>query len=123
MARLVAKIVGDQNVLGAGSTCQPGDYYGPPLSAPPLSDGADQPGGADLTGTICPVNGVASGLPTDMIFQTDDHSGGQSQTEVADIEDTSPMQGETVYGPSRRWPRPASPPTRGRSCPTPTRCR
>jgi hypothetical protein len=37
-------------------------------------------------------------MPTDAISQTDDLSGGQTETEVPDIENTSPMEGETMYG-------------------------
>src|SRR5438067_3336360 len=51
-----------------------------------------------LTGTICPTNGDASGFSTSSISQADELSGGQTQTEVPDIENTSPMQGESVYG-------------------------
>jgi hypothetical protein len=100
VAHLVAQVSGEQTVLGTGSTCQPGLYYGPPLSAPPVSDfaGIDGSDGATLTGEICPLDGVADGLPTSAIEQTDDASGGQTQTEVADIEDTTPMEGEEVYG-------------------------
>jgi hypothetical protein len=51
-----------------------------------------------LTGDICPAGGSAAGLPTDDIAQTDEASGGETVTEVADVADTSPMQGETLYG-------------------------
>jgi hypothetical protein len=54
--------------------------------------------GVALTGEICPLNGDATGLDTSSISQTDELSGGQTQTEVPDIEDTSPIEGETVYG-------------------------
>src|SRR6202020_2916068 len=37
-------------------------------------------------------------MPTSDIAQTDDQSGGQAQTEVPDVEDTSPIQGETMSG-------------------------
>ena len=51
-----------------------------------------------LTGQVCPSSGTASGLPSSPIVQTDQSSGGATQTEVPDVLDTSPMQGETVYG-------------------------
>ena len=54
-------------------------------------------GGAADTGQICP-GANAAGLPTSDIAQTDELSGGQTVTEVADVADTSPMEGETVYG-------------------------
>ena len=103
VAALVAKISGDQTALGAGSTCQAGEYYGPPLSTNPISSaaGLTGAGGATLTGEICPASGSAVGLPTSSIEQTDDASGGLTQTEVANIENTSPLDGETVYGPFR----------------------
>ena len=44
------------------------------------------------------MNGDAAGLPTATIAQTDERSGGLTQTEVPDIQDTSPIEGETVYG-------------------------
>ena len=103
VAALVAKISGDQTALDAGSTCQAGEYYGPPLSTNPISSAAGLTGvgGATLTGEICPASGSAVGLPTSSIEQTDDASGGLTQTEVANIENTSPLDGETVYGPFR----------------------
>jgi hypothetical protein len=101
VAALVAHITGAQTVLNADSTCQPGQYYGPPLSANPISSAAGLTGfgGATLTGEICPAGGSAAGLSTAAIEQSDDASGGLTQTEVADIEDTSPIDGEIVYGP------------------------
>jgi hypothetical protein len=101
VAALVAKISGEETVLAPGSTCQQGLYYGPPLSTNPISTAAGLTGvgGASLTGEICPAGGSAAGLPTAAIEQSDDGSGGLTQTEVADIEDTSPIEGETVSGP------------------------
>ena len=61
-------------------------------------------GGTALTGEVCPINGDATGLPTSDIAQTDERSGGVTETEVPDIVDTSPIEGETVYGGSRRSP-------------------
>ena len=55
-------------------------------------------GGSEGTGQICPTSGNAAGLPPDTLAQTDDQSGGQTVTEVADVADTSPLAGETVYG-------------------------
>jgi hypothetical protein len=66
----------------------------PPPGAPTTPDN----GGIALTGEICPLNGRAAGLPSDAIAQTDDLSGGLTETEVPDLEDTSPIEGETVYG-------------------------
>ena len=101
VAHLQVDVTGEQTVL-AGGTCQAGEYYGPPLSAPPISAFAGQPtavaGGGALTGEICPTSGLATGLPATAISQTDELSGGQTQTEVPDVEDTSPMEGESVYG-------------------------
>jgi hypothetical protein len=87
----------------AAGRCQPGEYWGAPLSAPPTSAAAGAPssadgGGSALTGSICPLGGNPAGLPTDLISQSDDLSGGQTQTEVPDIVGTSPIDGESLYG-------------------------
>jgi hypothetical protein len=101
VANLQVNIVGDATKV-AGGSCQAGDYYGAPLSAVPTNAAAGDPsviaGGSALTGEICPTSGDATGLPTDDIAQTDDASGGQTVTEVADVADTSPIEGETLYG-------------------------
>lgn len=101
VAHLRVEINGEQSVLSGGS-CQPGDYYGGPLSSAPTNASAGDPtvvaGGSALTGEICPTSGRAAGLPSSEIEQTDDRSGGVTQTEVPDLENTSPMDGEIVYG-------------------------
>jgi hypothetical protein len=102
VAHLKVTIFGEETVL-AGGTCQGGDYFGvPPISAPPSTSAgiptSSATGGAALTGAICPTNGDATGLPTASISQTDDLSGGLTQTEVPDVEDTSPIEGENLYG-------------------------
>ena len=101
VAHLKANITGEQTVL-AGGSCEPLDYFDPPLGDYPtnLAAGAVTAvaGGADLTGAICPASGDATGFPSSNIAQTDEFSGGATQTEVPDVQDTSPMQGETVYG-------------------------
>jgi hypothetical protein len=101
VAHLRVDITGEQDAV-SGGTCQAGDYFGAPLSAPPTNLSAGDPsvlaGGAALTGAICPTSGNPAGMPTSDIAQTDDQSGGQTQTEVPDIEDTSPLQGETMSG-------------------------
>ena len=53
-------------------------------------------GGPADTGHVC--QGDPTGLPSDTLAQTDDQSGGQTVTEVADLADSSPLPGETVYG-------------------------
>ncbi len=101
VANLRADIDGQQTVL-AGGSCQAGEYYGPPLSSAPTNLSAGAPtaaaGGAALTGVVCPNSGDATGLPSNPIVQTDELSGGQTQTEVPDLENTSPLNGEIVYG-------------------------
>ena len=102
VAHLVAVVDGEQTVLSAGSRCQPGLFYGFPPSRPsPPSTAAGLTGqdGATLTGRICPRSGSAQGLSDTAIAQTDDRSGGLTETEVADFSSTSPNNGETVYGP------------------------
>jgi hypothetical protein len=101
VANLKVAITGEQTVL-AGGTCQAGDYFGGPLTDAPTNGSAGAPsavaGGAALTGEICPTSGNAVGLPSSGIAQTDDASGGQTQTEVPDVQDTSPIEGETMLG-------------------------
>jgi hypothetical protein len=96
VAHLRVHITGDQTQITSG-TCQAGDYYGPPLAHPPISD---QVGDGVLgNGTICPLSGRAVGLSTADIAQTDDLSGGQTVTQVPLIKSTAPIQDETLYGP------------------------
>jgi hypothetical protein len=105
VARLKVRIIGEETFL-SGGTCQPGDYFGPPLTKPPTSTAAGMPtdpthpttGGVALTGAVCPLSGHAAGLPSTNIAQTDDRSGGVTEVEVPDIQDTSPMEAETMYG-------------------------
>jgi hypothetical protein len=98
VAHLRVAINGNQTVVASGR-CQPGDYYGPPVTTPPTSASAGSfAGGIALTGEICPLNGNAAGLPTSTIAQTDEFSGGQTMTEVPLIVSTSPLRGENVFG-------------------------
>jgi hypothetical protein len=102
VARLRVDLAGDSGSVLAGD-CQPGDYFGLPPAAPPTSTAAGTPsstagGGSALTGAICPLNGDASGLPAAALAQTDDASGGLTETEVPEILDTSPINGESLYG-------------------------
>ena len=41
---------------------------------------------------------IADGLPSDMLVQSDELSGGLTETEVPEIVDTSPIDGESLYG-------------------------
>ena len=98
VAQLRVAIKGNQTVVSSGR-CQPGQYYGPPITTPPTSASAGSfAGGVALTGEICPLNGNAAGLPTSTIAQTDEFSGGQTMTEVPLIVSTSPPRGENVFG-------------------------
>ena len=98
VAHLRAAIKGNQTLLSGGH-CQPGEYYGPPVTTPPTNASAGSiSGGIALTGEICPLNGNAAGLPASTIAQTDDLSGGQTMTEVPSIVSTSPLRGENVSG-------------------------
>jgi hypothetical protein len=101
VANLRVAITGQQAVLASG-TCQPGNYFGGPLTEAPTNDSAGAPSalaaGPALTGEICPLNGDATGLPSSGIGQTDDASGGQTLTAVPDVEDTSPTPAETMLG-------------------------
>jgi len=98
VARLRAAIKGNQTVLSGGQ-CQPGEYYGPPITTPPTNASAGSiAGGIALTGEICPLNGNTAGLPTSAIAQTDEFSGGQTMTEVPLIVKTTPLNGANVFG-------------------------
>ena len=96
VAKLRVDIAGQQTVL-AGGHCQPGAYFGRPLSRPPVSGGIGL--GVAGNGTLCPASGNAAGLPSAHIEQSDDLSGGETQTEVPEIEHATPADGDTVYGP------------------------
>jgi hypothetical protein len=98
VAHLRAAIKANHTVLSGGQ-CQPGEYYGPPVTTPPTSASAGSiTGGIALTGEICPLNGNAAGLPSSTIAQTDEFSGGQTMTEVPRIVSTSPLNGANVFG-------------------------
>jgi hypothetical protein len=96
VAHLRVDLRGTQTVI-AGGSCEPGDYWGPPLSKVPVGIAVGF-GGLGGTGRICPPSGRAAGLPTSDIAQADDFSGGQTLTRVPDIESTTPLNGETLYG-------------------------
>jgi hypothetical protein len=95
VAHLRVDIIGGQTRIASGS-CQPGDYYGPPITRPPTSAAVGQ--GVAGSGSICPASGRAAGLSTGDIAQTDDFSGGQTSTRVPFITSTAPIEDETLYG-------------------------
>ncbi|HEY7813285.1 MAG TPA: hypothetical protein VIC62_08615, partial [Nakamurella sp.] len=64
VARLRIDLVGNETVVASG-TCQAGDYWGKPVTRPPI--GASIGVGISNSGTICPASGKAKGLPTDDI--------------------------------------------------------
>jgi hypothetical protein len=98
VAHLRVEIKGKQAVV-SGGRCQPGEYFGPPVTTPPANASAGSiAGGSALTGEICPLNGNAAGLPTSAIAQTDEFSGGQTVVEVPSIVRISPSRGENVSG-------------------------
>jgi hypothetical protein len=95
VAHLRVDLIGSETAVASG-TCQGGDYWGAPVSKPPISASIGQ--GIAGSGTICPPSGRAKGLPAAQIVQTDDFSGGQTVTQVPQIESTAPIQDETLYG-------------------------
>jgi hypothetical protein len=101
VAHLEVHLTGTDATVTSG-TCDPDEYWGPPLSSSPTSTGAGLPssvgGGAADTGEICPADGSAAGLSADSLAETDEQSAGETVTEVADVANTSPMEGEIVYG-------------------------
>jgi hypothetical protein len=96
VAHLRVAISGQQTDISAG-VCQPGDYYGPTPTTPPSSAAVGAPGYGG-TGTVCPADGRAGGLSTATIAQTDDFSGGQTELQVPNLQTTSPIADETLYG-------------------------
>ena len=95
VAHLRVALIGNQTRV-SGGTCQPGDYWGPPVTHVPTSSAVGT--GISGSGRICPPSGHAAGLPTADIAQTDDFSGGQTVLQVPVIESTAPTQDETLYG-------------------------
>jgi hypothetical protein len=95
VAHLKVNIAGASTVIGSGH-CEPGDYYGAALTAPPANSAVGE--GPAGTGTICPLGGSAAGLPATAIIQSDDLSGGQTRLEVPQLLDTAPSPDSTVYG-------------------------
>lgn len=96
VAHLRVDIIGNQTRIASG-TCQPGDYYGAPVTRPPTSRAVGTPGVGGL-GRVCPASGRAQGLPTRDVAQTDDFSAGQTVTQVPLIKGTAPLNDETLYG-------------------------
>jgi hypothetical protein len=95
VAQLRVAVDGEQTRVASGR-CQPGEYYGPPVSVVPSSGAVGD--GIGGTGTVCPRSGRAGGLSTRDIAQTDEFSGGQTVITVPVIESTAPIQDETLYG-------------------------
>ncbi len=95
VAHLRVHIDGHETVIASGR-CEPGDYYGKPVTTIPSSLAVGV--GVGGSGTICPLKGSAAGLSTANIAQPDDRSGGQTVTEVPYIVRTTPIDGETLYG-------------------------
>jgi hypothetical protein len=96
VAHLRVAIKGSETVLSGGS-CQPGDYWGGPLTSLPAS-AAVGVGGAAGTGVVCPDGGRAVGLPDGTIAQTDDLSGGETVTSVPLLFGTAPSNDAIVRG-------------------------
>ncbi len=97
VAHLRVQVIDQQTVL-SGGTCEPGDYYGKPITTPPTGVLVGV-GGAAGTGFACPDDGRAAGLPAGNIEQTDDLSGGLTRTELVGVASLSPNNGATLYGP------------------------
>jgi hypothetical protein len=96
VAHLRVAISGQQTQISAG-VCQPGDYFGAAPTTPPASPAVGAPGYGG-TGVICPADGRAAGLSTATIAQTDEFSGGQTELQVPNLQSTSPIADETLYG-------------------------
>jgi hypothetical protein len=96
VARLRVDLQGAETLISSGR-CEPGDYYGSPISDAPVSATIGAPG-VSGSGSICPLSGRAKGLPINPIMQVDDQSAGETRTEVPVIEGTAPLQDATLYG-------------------------
>jgi hypothetical protein len=99
VAHLRVDITGNQTVLASGS-CEPGDYYGQPLTTPPVGDAIGLPG-VSGTGVICPVSGHVAGLSAAHVSQIDDLGGGETRTAVPMLLGSAPSQDAILYGPFR----------------------
>jgi hypothetical protein len=86
----------------AGGTCEPGAYWGAPVSS--FSVGTRSVAGA---GMVCPLGGRAAGMSARVIEQSDPFSSGLTRTEVPVLRVTSPTPGETLYGPFVAFAQPA----------------
>jgi hypothetical protein len=105
VANLRIHLDGDGSPTVSSGGCSALSWWGPPLSTPPTSGLAGEPsfvaGGAALSGEVCPKSGSAAGLPAGpggQVAQTDERSGGSTQTSVAELTGTSPLDGETMVG-------------------------
>ena len=107
VAHIRVAIKGNQTVVASG-TCQPGDYWGAPLTKVPSSSQVDF-GGAAGIGTICPDSGKAGGLSDAVIEQVDDLSGGATRTSVPLLEGSAPSNDAIVSGPFRAMAQTAVP--------------
>jgi hypothetical protein len=100
VAHLRVDIAGARSRIASG-TCQPGEWWGS-ISAPVPSGllailglSPTSAGGS----SVCPGSGHARGLPGSDIEQTDDRSGGVTQTGVPRLIHFSPTDGAELYGP------------------------
>jgi hypothetical protein len=99
VAHLRVGLVNDDADTISSGTCQPGDYFGAPLTLATLpASPSIGVGGAAGTGTVCPSNGQAAGMSSATIAQTDDFSGGLTQTEVPLLEYTAPAPDAILSG-------------------------
>jgi hypothetical protein len=97
VAHLRVDIKGTASQIASGS-CEPGDYWGAPLTSEPTSPAVGIPGEAGL-GDVCSDDGKAAGLPAATIEQVDDLSGGATKTSVPLLTGTAPLNDAIVYGP------------------------
>jgi hypothetical protein len=95
VAHLRVDVNGNRTVI-AGGSCEPGNFYGPPVSRPPISHAVGD--GLSGSGTICPPDGLAAGLQDSQIVQLDDLGSGQTRTEVPRFTRITPLNGDTLYG-------------------------
>ncbi len=96
VSRLRVDLTGARSAVSSGS-CEPGEFIGPGVSAPPTGPAIGQ-SGVSGEGRICPVSGRAAGLPVSELSQFDDRSGGSTRTEVPVLFGTAPANDAVLYG-------------------------
>lgn len=99
VAHLRVAIRGNQHVIASG-TCEPGDYWGGPLSSYILGPASLQllilGGSPAASGSVCGPRGRAKGMPVRPIEQVDEMSGGATSTSIPELEAHIPAANSVI---------------------------